>query len=67
MQNLDQLIEKSTVTKWGERVLDERLLADLIVKECIDALWNEECCNSDLAYAEFARNRERIKNRLGVE
>jgi hypothetical protein len=41
--------------------------AELIVKECAESLWTEECYNSDLALEEFERNSAKIKQHFGVE
>ena len=35
--------------------------AELIVQECIDALWTEECHTSDLAVEDYNRNCRKIK------
>ena len=41
--------------------------AELIVRECTESLWTEECYNSDLALEEFERNSAKIKERFGVK
>ena len=41
--------------------------AELIVQECIDALWTEECHTSDLAVEDYNRNCRKIKEHFGVE
>ena len=41
--------------------------AELIVKECIDALWTEECHTSDLAVEDYNRKSKKIKQHFGVE
>ena len=41
--------------------------AELIVRECISALWEEDCYVSDLAIAHFNRNKEKICQHFGVE
>ena len=41
--------------------------AELIVKECIWALWTEECRTSDLASEECLRGSNKIKEHFGVE
>ena len=41
--------------------------AELIVKECIWALWTEECRTSDLASEEYTRGSNKIKEHFGVE
>ena len=41
--------------------------AELIVRECIWALWTEECRTSDLASEEYTRGSNKIKEHFGVE
>ena len=41
--------------------------AELIVKECIDALWTEECHTSDLAVEDYNRKSKKIKQHFGVD
>ena len=41
--------------------------AELIVKECCQALWTDACHMSDLAVEEFNRNSRKIKRHFGVE
>ena len=41
--------------------------AELIVKECAESLWTEECYNSDLALEEFEKNSKKIRKHFGVE
>ena len=41
--------------------------AELIVKECAESLWTEECYNSDLALDEFEKNSKKIREHFGVE
>ncbi|NBS69191.1 hypothetical protein EBT31_09810 [bacterium] len=41
--------------------------AELIVRECAESLWTEECYNSDLALEEFEKNSKKIKQHFGVE
>ena len=43
------------------------VFAELIVKECISALWTEECRTSDLASEEHTRGSNKIKEHFGVE
>ena len=40
---------------------------ELIVKECAESLWTEECHNSDLALEEFEKNSKKIRKHFGVE
>lgn len=41
--------------------------AELIIKECAQSLWTDECYVSDLAVEEFNSNSKRIKEHFGVE
>ena len=41
--------------------------AELIVQECAESLWTEECYTSDLALKEFEKNSKKIKLHFGVE
>jgi len=41
--------------------------AELIVKECVQALWTEECNYSDLAIEDFNKNQRKILGHFGVE
>ena len=40
--------------------------AELIVRECIDALWTEECHVSDLAVEDYNRKSKKIKEHFGI-
>ena len=46
---------------------DREKFAELIVRECIWALWTEECRTSDLASEEYTRGSNKIKEHFGVE
>ena len=46
---------------------DHEKFAELIVKECIWALWTEECRTSDLASEECLRGSNKIREHFGVE
>jgi len=39
---------------------------DLIIEECCEALWTEECHTSDVAYIEWLAQCSKIKDSLGV-
>lgn len=41
--------------------------AELIVGECCQAVWSEECNTSDLALEEYNRTARKIRQYLGVE
>ena len=72
-QRIQELIEQSTerYLDWGgenERTeLNAEKFAELIVRECIWALWTEECRTSDLASEEYTRGSNKIKEHFGVE
>ena len=46
---------------------DHEKFAELIVKECIWALWTEECRTSDLASEECLRGSNKIREHFGVK
>ena len=46
---------------------DREKFAELIIRECIWALWTEECRTSDLASEEYTRGSNKIKEHFGVE
>lgn len=53
---------------WPEYTIDDpEKFAELIVRECIWALWTEECRTSDLASEEYTRGSNKIKEHFGVE
>ena len=53
---------------WPQYTIDDPAkFAELIVKECIWALWTEECRTSDLASEEYTRGSNKIKEHFGVE
>jgi len=43
-------------------IFDKEKFAELIVKECIWALWTEECRTSDLASEEYTRGSNKIND-----
>jgi len=55
--NRDPIIPREFIDKFAE----------LIVRECVESLWTEECYNSDLALEEFERNSAKIKQHFGVD
>ena len=76
-ERIRQLIEQATdtieivnpdtgITHYRE-FFDKAKFAELIVKECIWALWTEECRTSDLASEEYTRGSNKIKEHFGVE
>ena len=53
---------------YGTQATEQEIkFAELIVKECIWALWTEECQTSDLASEECLRGSNKIKEYFGVE
>ena len=53
---------------WPEYTIDDpEKFAELIVKECIWALWTEECRTSDLASEECLRGSNKIREHFGVK
>ena len=41
--------------------------AELIVKECANAFWTEDCNVSDLALEEYNRNSKKIKQHFEID
>ena len=53
---------------WPQYTIDNpEKFAELIVRECIWALWTEECRTSDLASEEYTRGSNKIKEHFGVK
>jgi hypothetical protein len=50
--------------KWESTV---EKFAEMIVKECAESLWTEECYTSDLALKEFEKHSKKIKLHFGIE
>jgi len=48
-------------------VIDVEKFAELLVRECVESLWTEECYTSDLALKEFLKNSKKINLHFGVE
>jgi hypothetical protein len=57
----------SNITLSVNSDLFEQKFAELIVRECIWALWTEECRTSDLASEEYTCGSNKIKEHFGVE
>ena len=74
-ERIKQLAEQAGIEEWWDsgnerrEVLQEHLekFAELIVRECIWALWTEECRTSDLASEEYTCGSNKIKEHFGVE
>ena len=73
-ERIQQLAEQATETvKCGlngtstTESFNRKKFAELIVRECIWALWTEECRTSDLASEEYTRGSNKIKEHFGVE
>jgi hypothetical protein len=78
-ERIKELAEQAnTLGDWGEDITEGRYFvsaniknlekfAQLIVRECIWALWTEECRTSDLASEEYTRGSNKIKEHFGVE
>jgi hypothetical protein len=62
---IQELIIQANFLRKDEKSIEK--FAELIVKECVESLWTEECYNSDLALEEFERNSAKIKQHFGVE
>ena len=46
---------------------DFEKFAELIVHECCQVFWTEECYTSDLAYLDYKEKTNKIKQHFGVE
>lgn len=46
---------------------DFEKFAELIVRECCQVFWTEECYTSDLAYLDYKEKTNKIKQHFGVE
>ena len=64
---LERFAVQSLVEHEGELIFSKEKYAELIVRECAESLWTEECYNSDLALEEFEKNSKKIKQHFGVE
>ena len=49
-----------------DQKLDVAKFAELIVRECMESLWTEECHTSDLAAEDYNRNCRKIKQHFGI-
>lgn len=62
-----QLMSNPMVPVVDGKETDLEKFAELIVRECAESLWTEECYNSDLALEEFEKNSKKIREHFGVE
>ena len=60
-------MERNPHSSFGRRYDYDKEFAELIVKECANAFWTEDCNVSDLALEEYNRNSKKIKQHFGVE
>jgi len=66
-EHTQKLLEQATYYILGVRLVDQKKFAELIVKECANVFWSEDCNTSDLALEEYTRNSKKIKQHFGVE
>ena len=52
---------------WEQQVEFLNTFAELIVRECCQAVWSEECNTSDLALEEYNRTVRKIRQYFGVD
>ena len=65
---MNERIRQLAEQVYGTQATEQEIkFAELIVKECIWALWTEECRTSDLASEEYTRGSNKIKQHFGVE
>jgi hypothetical protein len=62
-----QCIRYKLIAEGARSDFDYKKFAELIVLECAESLWTEECYNSDLALEEFQKNSKKIREHFGVE
>jgi len=62
-----QLMSNPMVPVVDGKETDLEKFAELIVRECVESLWTEECYTSDLALKEFLKNSKKINLHFGVE
>jgi hypothetical protein len=55
------VMDLQDLTKFADR------FAELVISECCEAFWTEECSYSDLAYEEYTKRVNTIKQHFGVE
>ena len=54
--------------RYGNSLSDELgKFAELIVRECCQVFWTEECYTSDLAYLDYKEKTNKIKQHFGVK
>ena len=66
-EHTQKLLEQATYYILGVRLVDQKKFAELIVNECANVFWSEDCNTSDLALEEYNRNSKKIKQHFGVE
>lgn len=72
---IQELKQQSYVTKRGEvcfddgdvEIIDVNKFAELIIAECVIALWTTENNTSDLAIEEYKRAKNKIAEHFGVK
>ena len=65
---MNERIQELVKQVYGSKATEQEIkFAELIVKECIWALWTEECRTSDLASEEYTRGSNKIKEHFGVK
>ena len=66
-ERIKQLAERC----WDERLdgmhFDQEKFAELIIQECCQAFWTDECHTSDLAYLDYKEKTTKLKRHFGVE
>jgi hypothetical protein len=62
---IQELIIQANFLRKDEKSIEK--FAELIVKECVECLWTQECYTSDLALEQFKKNSAKINQHFGVE
>jgi hypothetical protein len=63
---IKELLQKSMVEHQFDVRLDPERLIKLTVRECVKALWTEDCHVSDLAIIDFNEKKRKIYEHMGV-
>jgi hypothetical protein len=66
-QSLDKVVPYTwTNLNYDELWALQEYFGKLIVKECVNALWTEDCHVSDLAIIDFNEKKRKIYERMGI-
>lgn len=60
-KKISDLLARAHIEHAPDSYVVTQRFAELIIDECAQALWTDECFTSDLAMEEFNENRKKIK------